>query len=112
MPPELVRPDHPYDPELNKRKNVRSDNQQPVMRTIRWMKGLPDPTNLTECGSRDELKQLGEGQKITVVAWALTARIGSRESANCELNDPANTDNHIVLIDPSIPRWRKTSVIP
>ena len=38
------------------------------------MKGLPDPTNLTECGNRDELKQLAEGQKITVVAWALTAR--------------------------------------
>ncbi len=65
---------HKFDPELNKLKNIRSDDQQPVLRSIRWMKGLPDPTNLTECGNRDELKQLGEGQKITVVAWALTAK--------------------------------------
>ena len=54
---------HKFDPELNKLKNIRSDNQQPVLRSIRWMKGLPDPTNLTECENRDELKQLGEGQK-------------------------------------------------
>jgi hypothetical protein len=59
---------HKFDPELNKLKNIRSDNQQPVLRSIRWMKGLADPTSLTECGNRDELKQLGEGQKITVVA--------------------------------------------
>jgi hypothetical protein len=91
------------DPELNKQKNIRSDDQQSVLRSIQWMKDLPHrPTNVTQCGSRDELKQLGEGQKITVVAWALTARIGGRESANCELTDPANTDNHIVLVNPGI----------
>ena len=96
-------PDHPCDPELNKRKNIRSDDEQSVLRSIQWMKDLPHhPTNLTQYGSRDELKQLGEGQKVTVVAWALTARIGSRESANCELTDPANTDSHIVLVDPRI----------
>ena len=97
---------HKFDPELNKLKNIRSDNQQPVLRSIRWMKGLPDPTNLTECGNRDELKQLGEGQKLTVVAWALTARKGSQESANCDIKDTKNnkkdTDNHIVLVDPRI----------
>jgi len=95
---------HKFDPELNKLKNIRSNDQQPVLRSIRWMKGLPDPTNLTECGNRDELKQLGEGQKITVVAWALTARKGSQESANCDVrdtkNDKKDTDNHIVLVDP------------
>jgi hypothetical protein len=31
-------PDHQYDPELDKRKNVRSDDQQPVLRSIRWIK--------------------------------------------------------------------------
>jgi hypothetical protein len=97
---------HKFDPELNKLKNIRSDDQQPVLRSIRWMKGLPDPTNLTECGNRDELKQLGEGQKITVVAWALTARKGSQESANCDIKDTKNnkkdTDNHIVLVDPGV----------
>jgi len=36
-------------------------------------KSLPngEPGN----ASRDELKQLGEGQKVTVVAWALTASL-------------------------------------
>ena len=95
-------PDHPFDPELNKRKNIRSDNQQSLLRSIKWMKALPDPTNLTECGSRDELKQLGEGQKVTVVAWALTARKGSVEKCNCDLGDEANTDNHIVLVDRNV----------
>jgi hypothetical protein len=96
-------PDHPYDPELNKRKNIQSDDQQPaVLRSIRWIKALPDPTTLTECGSRDELKQLGEGQKITIVAWALTARKGSEEKCNCDLGKQADTDNHIVLVDPSV----------
>jgi hypothetical protein len=95
-------PNYPVDPELNKRKNIRSDDQQPVLRSIRWMKGLPDPTTFTDCGSRDELKQLGEGQKITVVAWALTARKGSRETCNCQLTKFADTDNHIVLVDPGV----------
>lgn len=95
-------PDHPYDPELNKRKNLRSDDQQAVLRSIRWIKALPEPTNLTECASRDELKQLGEGQKITVVAWALTARRGSGEKCNCELTHKADTDNHIVLVDRNV----------
>ena len=93
---------HEFDQELDKRKNIRSDDQQPVLRSIRWMKGLPDPTTFTECGSRDELKQLGEGQNITVVAWALTARKGSRETCNCQLTKVADTDNHIVLVDPGV----------
>ena len=93
---------HKFDQELDKRKNVQSDDQQPVLRTIRWMKGLDDPTNLTECGSREELKQLGEGQKITVVALALTAKKGGPESCNCDLPGPANQDNHIVLVDPRV----------
>jgi len=92
--------DHAFDPELNKQKNIRSDDQAPVLRSIRWMKGLADPTNFTENGNRDELKQLGEGQKVTVVAWALTARKGSSETCNCELTRVADTDNHIVLVDP------------
>ena len=93
---------HQFDPELDKRKNVRSDDQQPVLRSIRWIKGLPDPTNMTECGSRDELKQVGEGQKIIVVAWALTAKKGGPESCNCDLPNQADADNHIVLVDPGV----------
>jgi hypothetical protein len=72
------------------------------VRSIRWIKSLPDPTHSAECGSRDELKQLGEGQKVTVVAWALTARKGSAEKCNCELSSQADTDNHIVLVDRNV----------
>jgi len=93
---------HQFDQELDKRKNIRSDDQQPVRRSIRWIKGLDDPTNFSECGSREELKQLGEGQKITVVAWALTAKSGSPESCNCDLPRQVDLDNHIVLIDPRV----------
>jgi hypothetical protein len=93
---------HQFDQELDKRKNIRSDDQQPVLRSIRWMKGLDDPTNLIECGSREELKQLGEGQKVTVVAWALTTKSGSPESCNCDLPHQVDLDNHIVLVDPRV----------
>ena len=94
--------DHAFDPQLNKQKNIRSDDQQPTLRSIRWIKGLADPTNFTENGNRDELKQLGEGQKITVVAWALTARRGGSETCNCQLTRVADTDNHIVLVYPGV----------
>ena len=66
------------------------------------MKGLPDPVNSVETGDREEVKQLGEGQKITVVAWALKANKGGREACNCELEGVADTDNHIVLVDAGI----------
>jgi hypothetical protein len=84
--PEEGCGDHDFDPELNKRKNIRADDQQqPTPRSIQWIKDLPNPTNFVENGSRDELKQLGEGQKITVVAWALTARMEDPETCNCQL---------------------------
>jgi hypothetical protein len=90
------------DPELNKRKNIRSDNQQPVGRTIVWMKSLPDPANFTEENKdRSELRQLGEGQKITVVAWLLDIRQEHQETCNCGLDNEADTDNHLVLVDPA-----------
>jgi hypothetical protein len=99
-------PYHPYDSELNKRKNIRPDDPEAVgpakLRTIRWIKALPDPMNLTECGSRDELKQLGEGQKVMVVAWALTAKPEGAEKCNCDLTHVADTDNHIVLVDTTV----------
>jgi hypothetical protein len=33
------------------------------------------------------------------VSYALAARHGSKESCNCGLGEPADTDNHIVLVD-------------
>ena len=63
------------------------------------MKELPNPDG-ADCRNRDKLRELGEGQMITVVAWALAARKGNAETCNCKLSDPEETDNHIVLIDP------------
>jgi len=51
--------------------------------------------------NRDELRQIGEGKKITVVAWAMVARKGGKETCNCKLSAPKDTDNHIVLVDPA-----------
>src|SRR5690349_10101453 len=82
---------------LDELQNIRSEDQQALVRSNRWMKGLPHPINITGCGSRDELKQVGEGQKITVVAWALTAKKGSPASCNCDLFHQADVDNHIRL---------------
>jgi hypothetical protein len=90
---------HTFDQELNKRKNIQSDDRQPEVRDIRWIKGLEDPNNLIECEGRDELKGMGEGQKITIVAWALTAKKGGPESCNCDLPGEANQDNDVVLVD-------------
>jgi hypothetical protein len=92
-----------FDPALNRQKNLPSSNQQPVLRSIDWMKALPDPENFTAKNrDRAELKTLGEGQTITVVAWALAARKGGKESCNCKLTTKVDTDNHIVLVDPAI----------
>jgi hypothetical protein len=50
-------------------------------------------------GSRDELKNLGEGKKIVVVANLLIARAElSGESCNCGLHKAEETDNHLVLV--------------
>lgn len=94
-----------FDPELNKRKNIRADGGQTVLRTIEWMKQLKNPKKFTAKNrDRAELESLGEGQKITVVAWALAARKGGAESCNCKLTKAADTDNHIVLVGPDLQR--------
>jgi hypothetical protein len=91
------------DPNLNRRKNVRPDNTKATLRTIAWMKNLADPTGFTRQNtSRAPLTRLGEGQKITVVATALVVRKGGKESCNCGLSAPKDTDNHIVLVDPGL----------
>lgn len=93
-------------PSLNRRKNIRSDKGRATLRTIQWMKARPSPPKedcKVEDPSRKRLRQLGEGQKITVVGWALAARAGGEESCNCGLTSAPNTDNHIVLVDPLSP---------
>jgi hypothetical protein len=88
------------DPNLNKQKNIQSDSQDPVAKTLQDLKDLPDPVPGFVIGnSREKLKALGEGDKIAVVAYALIARKGGTESCNCKLAAPKDTDNHIVLVE-------------
>jgi hypothetical protein len=93
-----------FDPELNKRKNIQSDDGEATLRSIQWMKDLKSPPKTAFCANRDRtaLQELGEGQKITVVAWALAARAEGAESCNCNLGLSQDTDNHIVLVDPDL----------
>ena len=88
-----------FDANLNRRKNIRSDDQAATVRTLAWMKKLDDPENFQEGDTREELVALGEGQKITVAAYLLVARPEpDGESCNCGLKTPAETDNHLVLV--------------
>jgi hypothetical protein len=88
-----------FDANLNKLKNIRSDDRPATLRTLTWVKKLDDPENFSSGGSREELKALGEGDKIAVVAYVLIARaeLGG-ESCNCGLQTPKDTDNHLVLV--------------
>ncbi|MEY2564928.1 MAG: hypothetical protein QOH88_3121 [Verrucomicrobiota bacterium] len=99
------------DPNLNKRKNIRSNNGRATLRSVQWMKALADPQNFVKGGSRSELTRLGEGQKITVVAYALVARAEGAETCNCALTAPRDTDNHIVLVDPTLSKPKLTKAI-
>jgi hypothetical protein len=63
------------------------------------MKELGNPVNFKKGDTREEITTLGEGENIVVVGYALVARKGSAESCNCGLTKPADTDNHIVLVD-------------
>ena len=91
------------DANLNRQKNIHPNAQEPVLRSIAWMKDLEEPRSFTPKNlKRDVLRQIGEGQQITVVAWALAARKGGQESCNCKLKAKADTDNHIVLVDPAL----------
>ena len=88
-----------FDPNLNRRKNVRSDGRDATTQRLTWMKKLDDPESFSSGDNREELTALGEGQKITVVAYLLVAKpeLGG-ESCNCGLHTPAETDNHLVLV--------------
>src|SRR5438067_2776062 len=91
------------DPLLNQAKNVRTVGGSEEKMTIKEMQDLPDPVEGYKIGDpRDKITALGEGKLITVEAWALVARKGGGESCNCNLLSVADTDNHIVLVDPSV----------
>ena len=88
------------DPHLNRRKNIKSDDQTAEPMTIQQMRNLPDPVPGFKVGkTREKIEALGEGKKIVVVANAIAVRKGGKESCNCKLSKVADTDNHIVLVD-------------
>jgi hypothetical protein len=99
------------DPNLNRQKNIRSSSKEPVTKTIQDLKDLPDPVPDYKIGdTREKLKELHEGDKIRVVAFALVARAGDGESCNCGLSNAKNADNHIVLVDePTLALTRKAT---
>jgi hypothetical protein len=92
------------DKNLNRRKNIKVAPTGPAKdMTIAQIQALDDPVDgFAKGDTREALTALGEGTLIRVVALALVARPGSKESCNCGLRGAANTDNHIVLIDPSV----------
>ena len=89
------------DSNLNRQKNIAKDNDAPIDKDFSYLAELPDPVLGFNIGdARAKLRALGEGKMIRVVALALVARKGSKESCNCGLRKAADTDNHIVLVDP------------
>jgi hypothetical protein len=90
------------DKNLNRRKNIRSLPTGPItVMTIAQIKELEDPVaDFAKGDTREKLTAQGEGDPIRVVALVLVVRPGSKESCNCGLTGPPNTDNHIVLVDP------------
>jgi len=87
------------DSNLNEQKNIRSKDGASEAMTLPDLKNLPDPVPGFGIGDdRQPLRDLGEGKKITVMAFALIARPGSPESCNCGLSQAIDTDNHTVLV--------------
>ena len=82
------------------------------------MKGLSDPTHFVENGSRDELKQLGQGEKITVIAGHSRRRKGLAVlqcfDANCfysARNRPTRAQGQFATFDIVSPKRSQSFVI-
>jgi len=98
--------DTPFDPNLNRQKNIVSNaatTGPAVIKTLAQMKAMGNPKHFVEGGPRTELQTppFEEGKKISVVAFIIAAKaeLGG-ESCNCNLQTPAETDNHLVLVSP------------
>ncbi len=90
----------PLDENLNRVRNIRKISKSPVDKDFSYLSGLDDSVAGFAIGdTREKLTDMGEGTMLGVVAYALAARHGSRESCNCGLGEPVDTDNHIVPVD-------------
>jgi hypothetical protein len=109
-PAEGCTPSGDFDPDLNRAKNLRpgdpgtTGEAEPM--TLQAIKNLDEPETFDKGDPRDELVALGEGRKVRVTAFLLTAKRERGESCNCKLTDDGeedkdvgvNTDNHLVLV--------------
>jgi hypothetical protein len=104
---------HPVDGKLNEKKNIRTAPEGAAkLMTIEELKEKPNPSRQrfrSDNRDRSVLREMGEGDKIMVVAWLLTVRRGGLESCNCKIDLPEPEkyvvrDNHMVLVDPSLRR--------
>ena len=99
------------DPLLNQQKNsTQGDPDAAENMTFTKFAKLPKivPGYIRIGFPRDKLKERGEGDMVRVVAWAIDSRPQNTrdkkkrgESCNCGFNgvdDPENTDVHIVLV--------------
>jgi hypothetical protein len=79
----------PVDGKLNEQKNIRTAPDGPAkLMTIEELKEKPNPSRRrfrSDNRDRGVLKEMGEGDKIMVVAWLLTVRRGVLESCNCKI---------------------------
>jgi len=90
------------DPLLNKQKNIDTGNPDSAEdKDFQYLADLPERVpGYNKIGDpRQPLVDKGEGKMIRIVAYALAARKGSKESCNCGLTKAADTDNHIPLVD-------------
>ncbi len=89
------------DPALNRQKNIATSSKTAKNMDFQDLAALPKKVpGYNKIGDpRQPLVDQGEGKMIRVVAWALAARKGSKESCNCRLGKAKDTDNHIVLVD-------------
>jgi hypothetical protein len=93
-----------FDPNLNRAKNITTLNGTPEDKDYSYLAKLPKKVPGYKKGnSREKLQAVGEGKAIRVVAYALVIRKEGGETCNCGLSGPANTDNHIVIVSPTLP---------
>src|SRR4051794_26079505 len=92
-----------FDPNLNRQKNIRMNapaaQGSATIMTVTQIEHLDNPDNFAKGDPRDEIRALGEGRQVKVLAYLLTARDEpGGESCNCGLTSKAETDNHLVLV--------------
>ena len=91
-----------FDPNLNRLKNIRPNDPRAAgaaeKRTLGAMKNLDNPNEFEKGDDRDALTALGEGKKISVVAFLIGIKPEGGESCNCGLTKTEWTDNHLVLV--------------